>query len=67
MVSGNAETGGSVTPGFALFELHVERSSLVPAIARAGVSREVNAQILALEARLDDASFLARDPTHEPT
>jgi hypothetical protein len=30
---------------------------------RAGLSREVNVHILALEARLDDESFLARDPT----
>jgi hypothetical protein len=29
---------------------------------RAGLAREVNAAILALEARLDDESFLARDP-----
>jgi hypothetical protein len=27
------------------------------------LAREVNAQILALEARLDDESFLARDPS----
>jgi hypothetical protein len=34
-----------------------------PQRAKAGLSREVNTHILALEARLDDEAFLARDPT----